>query len=174
MDNKCVQKAIRHSAGLEQLMNAIVYFIHPAQFRASVLALERQPDMPKAETARQRVGQFLKTWPSIFGGMTWVLNRVTHAHRDRSGFDKTYDYLAVSGQASAQMFLRDLGLTIPYRRADVVALTGRFLTHEVGDWQGNDRVSSVRYIRADVFKDANIPEPGWADVQSVKAQLGIL
>jgi hypothetical protein len=57
---------------------------------------------------------------------------------------------------------------------DFSNMTGQFLTHEVGDWQGNNRVSSVRYIWADVFKDAKIPEPGWANVQSVKAQPGIL
>jgi hypothetical protein len=41
--------------GLEQLMNVIVYFTHPAQFHASVLALEPQPSMFKIEAARQQV-----------------------------------------------------------------------------------------------------------------------
>lgn len=63
--------------------------------------------------------------------------------------------------------LNDLGLRLRYQRSDMVALTGRFLSHEVPTWEGVDRVCSVRYLRADVFQALQVAFPTWSTVETL-------
>lgn len=159
--------AITQSHAVECLMNAITFLTHPNQYISSCNLQARIHSHPLYE----RSCNLLDAWPSVSMGLTWVINRLTSAHCDRNGMNTTYDYIALGGNASATMFLRNIGLSIQYQRSDVIALTGRFLTHEVGPWDSGDRVCLVRYLKGNVFELLKVPEPSWSTLDQVFATL---
>jgi hypothetical protein len=167
MKLSAVTAAIDHSRQVELLMNVILFFIHPEQYSASVNLQEAVC----ANTVDERIPHHLSTWVSVFMGITWVMNRLTHPHRDRGGVNTLYDVIGNAGTASARMILCNLGLRVRYCRSDVVALTGRILTHEVPIWDGVDRVCLVRYVKADLFKEMGITTPSWSTVERVQSSL---
>jgi hypothetical protein len=152
----------------EGLMNAIMCLTHPEQFDASVTVLNKiRLDQPSPSVA-----EALDHWCSLATGMSWMINRRSPAHRDKSGFRAGYDYLSVWGDAKAQLQVEDLGLTVNYRRGCVVAIAGRTFTHAVEDWGTKDpRTCIARWIRKSVFQEYGVSDLPWATVKAVEQRL---
>lgn len=162
-----VQSALSHMEDFERLTNVILYLTHPPQYAASQAARRQMVNSAKDP----RVLQNLKTWPSLFTGMSWMINRRTPPHRDPAGFTAGFDYLSALGSAHAMLELEGLGLKVAYARGLVVGLAGKALTHEVKGWEGGDRVCIARWIRRLVFQDLEVEDVGWATIEGVATQL---
>jgi len=155
-----VHSAIDRIQEHEALMNVILYLTHPLQYASSKDARAKiilsGPD--------HRVAEHLKTWNSLFSGMSWMINRQTPSHRDGSGYTAGFDFLSVAGVASSVLELPDLGLKLSYERGCVVGLAGKALSHEVASWMGGDRICCARWIRQQVFQDLNAVGVDWPTV----------
>ena len=44
---------------------------------------------------------------------------------------------------------------------DVVALPGKLLMHEVGEWSGGERIYVSHYMKDNVHEHLKVPQPNW-------------
>jgi hypothetical protein len=170
-----VQAAIACSLNAEAFMNVVTYFTHPDQYTTSINTLDKlRSGSHHPAVMGDGIQESVRDWPSIFTGFTWVINRSTPRHRDTSGFRQGYDYLTINGTATADLELSDLGLRLSYKARDVVAFTGWILAHAVSQWQNQDRVCSVRWIRQSVVDEVlGIKDLQYPDVEDVAKRLGV-
>jgi hypothetical protein len=146
-----------------------LFLIHNDQYSALLKAIDKIKDT----CTDKRVLSHLRKWPSIFTGVTWVVNRITPPHRDRNGFKAGFNFLLTGGDYSGELKLRDIGITFSYRPGCVFALAGRVLTHEVGSWSGKDRICMAHWTRERVLMEAGIDELNWATVQDLGSRLKV-
>lgn len=164
-----VEQALYRIAPTERLLNAILFLIHNDQYNASLKVINKI----KKTCTDKRILSHLRNWPSVFTGVTCVVNRITPPHRDRNGFKAGFDFLLTGGDYSGELRLRDIGITFPYRPGCVVALAGRVLTHEVGSWSGKDRICMAHWIRERVFMKLGIDDLHWPTVQVLRSRLKV-
>jgi hypothetical protein len=138
---------VQKTSKMEHFINALVWMLHESQFKASAAA---QTAM-KITVPDCRVKRSLETWPSIFTGHTWIMNRLTPPHRDKEGFNAGFDFLSVGGVAKAMLRVRDINMSCEYNPGTVVAIAGRVLSHEVTDIEVGDRIAIARWVRKAVL-----------------------
>ncbi|KDQ52630.1 hypothetical protein JAAARDRAFT_138508, partial [Jaapia argillacea MUCL 33604] len=103
-----------------------------------------------------------ESWSSVFTGLTLVSNCVIVPHLDKKGLTSGYDLLVSAGtHRKAVLKVQNLGPKIAYGPSTMVELCGRFLIHEVEDWEGGERLCFAHYLRDSVFEVAGIADPGF-------------
>ncbi|KAG6372680.1 hypothetical protein JVT61DRAFT_7440 [Boletus reticuloceps] len=102
----------------------------------------------------------LPTWPTIYGGMDVIVNRVTPKHCDGGGAITFYNNLLSLGQGhDAKLHLDDLEAEFDYLPGSGVWLTGRGLSHSVPLRTKGERVVIAHYAKDDVHDCLGIPRP---------------
>jgi hypothetical protein len=147
MHDVSVAEAHHITTKTETFIRAIVWLTHEHQYNASVSAL----DAICQSTNDKRIKNHLSSWPSIFSGHTWILNRSTPSHKDVKGFKSGYDYLSATGSAMADLSLPDIGITCTYNPGTLVALAGRVLSHKVDQVSEGNRISIARWVRSAIL-----------------------
>ena len=145
---------------IEWMCSSILLLGHPEQHRRLRIL--------RANMLRDsRVSAFVGRWPSVFAGITWVINRITPPHRDGKGAVGGYDLLQSMGHSVGSVLkLPDIGATFKYGRGCAVLLAGRALQHTVGGWESGDRICVARWAQ-DRELQSIAPVLPWSTIQSV-------
>ena len=102
----------------------------------------------------------LPIWPTVYGGMDIIVNRVIPSHCDGGGTFFLYDHLLSLGQGhDAKLQLDDLEAEFEYLPDTGVWLTGRGLLHSVPPWTKGERVVFAHYAKDSVYDRLGIPRP---------------
>jgi hypothetical protein len=153
----------------ERLCNAIMALIAPELHDGGLKAIEYIKQ--GREVANPHANQQL--WPSIFSGISVIVNRVTRPHRDSGGSSTHYDLLVSAGtHEQARLVVRELGVHLSYRPGDVVALCGKLFLHEVREWLGGERVCVAHYMKDKVHERLHVPRPTWPMEQNYLSLVG--
>jgi hypothetical protein len=125
-------------------------------------------------TLRQGQDQALATaatnWSSSFTGISVIANRATPAHIDAFGHHCWYDLLLAAGTYHQSSFnLPDLGIQMDYPPGTLIALTGKFIRHEVLDWDQGDRVCYAHFMRKAVLDRLQTSVPDWTTMEEFYA-----
>ena len=136
---------------LEGLLDAVLRIIHPEMWITNSDATEQ---------LIRRLPSPLCAWPTVYGGMDVIANRVTPSHCDGGSAFSFYDHLLSLGQDhDAKLKLDDLGAEFEYLPGTGVWLTGRGLSHSVPPWTQGERVVIAHYSKDDVLDRLGIPRP---------------
>ena len=143
----------------ENLCNIMTSLIHPDLFRASQESIYTIKNNPSLVASYH---ENVQLWPSVFGAIQVIVNRLTPAHRDQGGFPTSYDLLLSLGtHKEARMNLRELGATFRYTPGCVMFLSGKVLLHECMSWSGGDRICVTHFIKDTVHERCSVQRPRW-------------
>lgn len=113
--------------------------------------------------------ELLKIWTSAFTGITVISNRKTPAHRDRGAAFQDYDILSSVGtHRLAKLLIHDFGVPFAYGPGTVVALCGRFLQHEVPEWEEGERVCYAHFMKRKVLEKLRSGAREWVTLDMFK------
>jgi len=114
----------------------------------------------------------VKSWPSVFSGISVISNRKTIAHRDQGGWPACFDILLACGDYSDAKFeLPDVGGRFLYTPGTVVAVCGKVLRHAVYGWRGGDRVCYAHFMRDNVHNRLGVKRSGWSSLHRYRAAM---
>lgn len=158
-DLKKVKSAgfIQTTASIELICNAITSVVAPDLYRSSLAAIQAlqtgimvNPD------------DVVQMWPSVWSGISVIVNRKTPYHRDWGGAFPDYDLL-VSAGTHGECFLDvpDIGGRLLYLPGTAVAISGKLLRHGVLDWRGGERVCNAHFMKDAVHEGLDQPRPDW-------------
>lgn len=73
-------------------------------------------------------------WPSSYGGIAIICNRITKPHRDTGAWSGGLDLLASLGTHQAsELHINTLGVKLTYNPGTLVALSGAVLEHSISE-----------------------------------------
>lgn len=148
------------------LIGAILSIIHPdlyARSRETLLALMEKPGVMKEFDLFMEV---MKSWSSVFSGMSVVSGRQCPVHRDVQAMHSWFDILATFGEyTDGRMELPSLGLRLEYNPGTIVGLAGRVVSHGVAETEGK-RACLAYFMREKVHERAGVKAPGWANLDA--------
>jgi hypothetical protein len=174
MQDLSVRQAHHITIKAEAFIQALVWLTHRHQYHASTSAI----NAIVKTNMESRIQAHLASWPSIFSGHTWIINRSTPAHKDVKGFKSGYDYLSASGSALAELKLPDAGITCSYNPGTVVALAGRVMNHEVNQLSEGNRISVARWIRTAILtrfgSGKGNPDFAWSTIKDLENNVPFL
>jgi hypothetical protein len=114
----------------------------------------------------------VRMWPSVFSGVSTIVNRKTLAHRDQGGWASCFDILCAAGTYDkAYLDVPDIGAQFCYRPGTVVAICGRVLRHSVPTWSGGERICIAHFMRANVHSRLQVKHSPWVTLGDFKADI---
>ena len=106
-------------------VSAILRVMHPEQYNAGLLSLQKACKFPEVEEA-------LRIWPSIYHSVQVISNRETPYHRDTSADATWLDLLFSLGTYGKATFsARNLGFQMAYTTGTAVGLSSMMVHHGV-------------------------------------------
>jgi hypothetical protein len=106
-------------------------------------------------------------WPSAFGGLGVISNRVTPDHWDAGGCYPWYDILVAAGDCEeAFLEMPDLRTKFKYAPGTLVAVCGKPLRHGVPRWSGWERLCYAHYLRGNVMAHLQQERAHWVKYQN--------
>jgi hypothetical protein len=144
------------------LLNAITALTHRSLYLAGHKAISRLKRAQflkiKAETH-----DHIKSWNSVYSGISVITNRITTRHRDDGGSSAWYDLLLSSGTHRKAFFrLDDIGAWLSYNPGTVVMVCGKVLSHSLPKWSGGERICLVHWMRSEVHHRLGVYSPEWS------------
>jgi hypothetical protein len=144
----------------EEAVNLIFSLISPDLYEAGKTAVDSLKEQHKHHKNVLR-------WPSVFGGLGLISNRITPDHRDVGGCFPWYDILVAAGDyTEAFLDMPDLRTRFAYTPGTVVAVCGKLLRHGVCEWRGGERLCYAHYQRGNVMDRLRQERPCWVKYQS--------
>ncbi|KAN0078145.1 hypothetical protein V8E55_010202, partial [Tylopilus felleus] len=151
LKSNTIQNWLQMIKPLECLLDAVLQVIHPEMWITN---------MDTTKQLIRRLQDPLPTWPTTYGGMDVIVNRVTPSHCNGGGAISFYDHLLCLGQGhDAKLHLDNLKAEFDYPPGTGVWLTGRGLSHSVSPWTEGERVVIAHYTKDDVHDWLGIPRP---------------
>lgn len=146
-------------------INDLICQLHPRFYelmRMLKLALMRDQCPPP---------EFWEVWHSEFAFLSVGFNRQTSIHRDAGGMRGGLDALFLVGNFTrGDLYLQDFGLEVEWRAGDFCCFDGKTFSHEVREWDGEDRKCFIYFVHANVMKhfglDTSVPFPTVAPWES--------
>jgi hypothetical protein len=104
----------------------------------------------------------VQSWPSVFSGISVIVNRKTLPHRDQGGWNSAFDFLVAAGTyEDSQLHVHDAQATFQYRPGCVIAICGKVLSHSVPSWTGGERICYAHFMRDAVWQRLGIRRSSW-------------
>ncbi|KIJ10451.1 hypothetical protein PAXINDRAFT_16536 [Paxillus involutus ATCC 200175] len=150
---KEVQAWLAKITPIEEFLNEILKVVHPRLHKACGTVMSAMKlDEALAESAN--------SWPSLFGAMELIVNRITPWHQDSGAASGSYDLLLSLGcNESVQFEVSDIGGSFTYGPGALLYLTGKVLRHSVPEWEGEERVVLTHFTKDAVQDRFLAPRP---------------
>ena len=139
----------------------ILSFTHPELYNAALKSLTKCRTLPQ-------LAKYVKTWSTVFHGLSVISNRISPVHTDNNGSWAWYDQILTIGTYSqAILTLRDFHATFDYPPGTLVQFTGNLLRHEVGSWDHGDRICYAYFVKKNIFDRLGMTHPDWSYLDDV-------
>lgn len=157
---------MKQIAPVEALLDKLFRAISPKLHQAASEAIQKvglgQLKIGSRSWTEDKISETARCWPGATPGISVISNRASICHVDINGYKEWYDFLVAAGTYNKCWFrLPDLELCLKYLPGTVVALNGRFLRHEVVEWEGGDRVCYAHWVRPTLLRALSINIPSW-------------
>ena len=135
-----------------------------------------QPDVHRAGTQCMQklreidlTAEIAQKWPSIFTGISTIINRQTIPHRDGGQLPAAFDLLVSLGSySSSTLDIHDIRLKLQYNPGTVVFLCGNILKHGVNHWDRGDRVCYAHFLQGRVLEHLVVETPTWVKLKDLQ------
>ena len=108
-------------------------------------------------------------WPSLYGVISVINNRIAPAHRDGNGLAPAFDLLVALGSyTTCTLDILDLGLKLNYFPGTAVFLCANVFQHEVTAWDQGDRGLYAHFLKRPVLELLKVQEPQWACISDYR------
>jgi hypothetical protein len=155
---------VQESLEAGALLSAIARVAHPALYDAGREAFAAMQELPE-------IGECLRTWSSVFSGVSIIANREAPAHRDTGTLARWFDVLAtIGGDADTKLNLLSIGAEMAYRSGTVALFSGASLVHSVPACEA-DRVCFAYYMKNKIHERFGIRAPSWMESSVYSNQL---
>ena len=109
----------------------------------------------------------VKNWPTVWNGVSAIINRQTPRHNDGKSWKSWPDILVTVGDyAEADLELQDVGVRLSYYSGTIVVVCGTCITHGVEASDG-ERLCIAYYMRRTIYEYVGIGFAHWATLAAV-------
>jgi hypothetical protein len=151
LDSPAVKDWLQAVDPVQQLLNAVLYVVHPEMYDANSQAIPfLQEEMTRS----------IPSWPSVYHAMDIIANRVTKPHTDQGSATTFYDHLVSLGNDhDARLILDTLQGEFEYKSGTSVLFPGNTFLHAVPAWGGGERLVIAHYSKDGVHDRVNVARP---------------
>jgi hypothetical protein len=105
----------------------------------------------------------VRSWNSVYSGISVMANRITPRHRDARGSYPWYDLpLSTSTHRKVDFHLDDIDAWLSYDPRTVVMACRKVLSHSLPKWSGGKRICPAHWMRTEVHHWLGVYSPEWS------------
>jgi hypothetical protein len=154
---------------VELLCNAAMTLIAPDMYEVGQLGIR------KIQEGTEMAWNYdhIHLWPSVFGALDVIVNRVTPPHQNPGGAPSHFDLLIAAGTYTHSFFeLCKLKVMFEYLPGAMILVCGKKLVHVVPSWEGGERMCIAHFTKESVHKTLQLPLPSFPHYSTYKSLFG--